>query len=380
MINLKTLKVGLVTLATVGIVAACGGGGSSAGGSSATASKASAKKHCPPGLELFLGRYLKEEGKQAIAAGASITEELANTNTLYRARIDTTGEAWTQSYIIDGKIINENYLSDSFFSDDMMNILKGSVSDDKGVSYPYYFGVEMSESDAGPLIRIGFFRTNNHQYDAGNQWSLDKGLMNPVIKLEGPNYYADYVANHYINLSGGGSGDIGYGIWGNTHIINIWYNGSVTNSDIDQGISGFGAWRDVYIELYADIFYQVSMQLAVKKASMSDDIDKLNKEVAKIEGDLAVAVEQRDKTKKALDDTIVKLDEFTEVLKRYDDLELNSFSTEIDEYDDAVVKAKEGIDNLNEYITRLDKHLEDFVSSVNDKITIETLLDDMNTL
>ncbi len=63
----KQLKLGLVTLASIGMIAACGGGSGSVG--TASGAKAVAKT-CPSGIDLVLRDYVSEEGAKRIASGA----------------------------------------------------------------------------------------------------------------------------------------------------------------------------------------------------------------------------------------------------------------------------------------------------------------------
>ncbi len=67
---LKQLKLGLVTLASTGIIAACGG---SSGGSSSGSVSVQNTSTCPVGLGLVLKKQLTKEAEQRLAAGASTT-------------------------------------------------------------------------------------------------------------------------------------------------------------------------------------------------------------------------------------------------------------------------------------------------------------------
>ena len=70
---IKQLKLGVVTLATVGMIAACGGGSSSGSGSSALAG-VKGTTTCPAGLDLVLGSYFaSERDRKRLASGVDTT-------------------------------------------------------------------------------------------------------------------------------------------------------------------------------------------------------------------------------------------------------------------------------------------------------------------
>lgn len=67
--TLKQLKLGLVTLASIGMIAACGGG-SSSGSSSSAVTNVTSKTTCPKGLDLVFGQHFaSEEDRVRLASG-----------------------------------------------------------------------------------------------------------------------------------------------------------------------------------------------------------------------------------------------------------------------------------------------------------------------
>ncbi len=100
------LKLGIVTLASIGMIAACGGG-SSSGSSSAAGAKAAAPSTCPTKIQFALREFLTDESAAKLASGASM-QDIEATGDLAWVLVSEEGDFWYDTIYLneDGTLSN----------------------------------------------------------------------------------------------------------------------------------------------------------------------------------------------------------------------------------------------------------------------------------
>lgn len=93
------LKLGIVTLASIGMIAACGGG-SSSGSSSAAGAKAAAPSTCPTKIQFALREFLTDESAAKLASGASM-QGIDATENLAWVLVSEEGDFWHHNIYIN---------------------------------------------------------------------------------------------------------------------------------------------------------------------------------------------------------------------------------------------------------------------------------------
>ncbi len=137
---LKQLKLGLVTLASIGMIAACGGSSSNVS-SSSSVNKVVGTTTCPKGLDLVFGQHFaSEEDRMRLASGAEsasseddpfhifLTGDLAKTVTLTDNQASEAGVASGTKASLAMAIFTESLFDENSGSPDSPVIVFGYVS------------------------------------------------------------------------------------------------------------------------------------------------------------------------------------------------------------------------------------------------------------